>query len=236
MTDIPRLTDSGRDMVEEHDEFTSREEVRSLRDDLEAHVEYDPVPEANIDVDALNEAIERATTVFNPDIDTQRSAMDSVLSPLVHQYYEIPPRVAGQIGVWQYLALVEFPDYVVTRWLGHGDLKEKLLGEQNDLYSNQMARLWWGAHLTYDREADHYYGTHKMFNKQRIANYVLDSEFNRCRPAVLAFVGKLHSESGTTIGTVGRRFNQSLSTYQMDSRSRQDFEDQLDRILDFVTT
>ncbi|MFC7233397.1 DUF6339 family protein [Saliphagus sp. GCM10025308] len=235
MTDIPRLTDAGRDMVEEHDEFTSRDEVLALRTDLEDHVEYESVPEASTDIDSLEEAIERATTVFDPNIDTQRSAMDSVLAPLVHQYYKIPPRVAGQIGVWQYLTLVEFPDYVVIRWLGHGDLKEKLLGEQSDLYSNQMARLWWGAHLTYDPATDHYYGTHKMYNKQRVANYVLDSEFNRCRPAALAFVDTLHSESGTTISAVGRRFNQSLSTYQMDSRSREDFEDQLDRILEFVS-
>jgi len=52
---------------------------------------------------------------------------------------------------------------------------------------------------------------------------------------VLAFVGTLHSESTTIVTSVGRQFNQSLSTYQMDIRSRDDFEDQLERILKFVS-
>lgn len=235
MTDIPRLTNAGRDLVEEHDEFQSRAEVLSLSSDLESYVHHEPIDGASTDLDALRDAIERATAAFDTDTATERSAMDSMLAPLVHQYYDIPPRIAGQIGVWQYLTLVEFPEYVVTRWLGHGGLKEKLLGEQKDLYSNQFARLWWGAHLTYDDDEDHYFGVHKLFNKQRLANYVLDSEFRRCRPATLAFVEVLHSESGSTIDDVGSRFNQSLSTYQMEARTRQQFETQLGNILDFVS-
>lgn len=234
MTDIRYLTDAGRDLVEEHDEFESRNEVLSLSSDLETYVDDVTVDDASTDLDALGEAIERATAVFDTDIDTERSAMDSMLAPLVHQYYDIPRRTAGQIGVWQYLTLVEFPEYIVTRWLGYGGLKEKLLGEQKDLYSNQFARLWWGAHLTYDETKEHYFGAHKLFNKQRLANYVLDSEFRRCRPATLAFVSVLHSESGS-IDDVGRRFNQSLSTYQMEARSRQQLEKQLENILNFVS-
>lgn len=235
MTNIKYLTDSGRDLVEEHDEFESRDEVLSLSNELESYVNEVPVEDASINLDALKGAIERAVTVFDTDTDTERSAMDSMLAPLVHEYYEIPPRIAGQIGVWQYLTLIEFPGYVVTRWLGHGGLKEKLLGEQKDLYSNQFARLWWGAHLTYDETEDHYFGAHKLFNKQRLANYVLDSEFRRCRPATIAFVNVLHSESGSTIDDVGTRFNQSLSTYQMEARTRPQFESQLKNILNFVS-
>jgi len=235
MTEIKYLTDAGRDLVEEHDEFESRDEVLSLSSDLESHVDSVTIDEANTDLDALEEAIERATAIFDTDTATERSAMDSMLAPLVHEYYDVPPRMAGQIGVWQYLTLVKFPEYVVTRWLGHGGLKEKLLGEQKDLYSNQFARLWWGAHLTYDETEDNYFGAHKLFNKQRLANYVLDSEFRRCRPATLAFVNVLRSESGSTIDNVGTRFNQSLSTYQMEARSRQEFETQLENILSFVS-
>ena len=235
MTEINYLTDAGRDLVEEHDEFESRDEVLSLSSDLESYVDDVSVDDATIDLDALEEAIARATAVFDTDTATERSAMDSMLAPFVHEYYEVPPRIAGQIGVWQYLTLVEFPEYVVARWLGHGGLKEKLLGEQKDLYSNQFARLWWGAYLTYDDDEDHYFGAHKLFNKQRLANYVLDSEFRRCRPATLAFVEVLHSESGSTIDDVGSRFNQSLSTYQMDVRTQHQFETQLDNILNFVS-
>jgi len=235
MTDIPRLTDAGRDLVEEHDEFQSRDEVLSLSSDLESYVHHVSVNDASTDLDALREAIERATAAFDTETATERSAMDSMLAPFVHRYYDIPPRIAGQIGVWQYLTLVEFPDYLVTRWLGHGGLKEKLLGEQKDLYSNQFARLWWGAHLTYDDDENHYFGAHKLFNKQRLANYVLDSEFRRCRPATLAFVEVLNAESGSTIDDVGSRFNQSLSTYQMEARTQRQFETQLENILSYVS-
>ena len=235
MTDIKYLTDAGRDLVEEHEEFESRAEVLSLSSDLESHVDVVSVKDASIDLDKLEEVIDRATTAFDTDKATERSAMDSMLAPLVHENYTVPPRIAGQIGVWQYLTLVKFPEYVVTRWLGHGDLKEKLLGEQKDLYSNQFARLWWGAHLTYDEEEHHYFGAHKLFNKQRVANYLLDSEFRRCRPAAIAFVNVVHSESGTTISDVGKRFNQSLSTYQMDTRTQEQFETHLEKILDFVS-
>lgn len=234
MTQIKYLTDSGRDLVEEHDEFNSLEEVESLSDELESHCDTISVDSVDINLDALEEAIDRATTVFDPDNDTERSAMDSMLAPFVREYYDIPPRIAGRIGVWQYLTLIEFPEYVVTRWLDYGGLKEKLLGEQKDLYSNQFARLWWGAHLTYDPTEDHYYGVHKLFNNQRLANYLLDSAYRRYRPAALAFVEVLHSETSSTIDEVAPRFKQSLSTYQMEARDREQFETQLQNILDYV--
>lgn len=236
MTVIQRLTDEGRDVVESYDVFNDESEVYELSDEVEDHVETIEVEDATIRWEELDNAIERAITVFDSSVETQRSAMDSMLAPLVRQYFDIPPRAAGRIGIWQYLTLIEYPEYVVTRWLGHGDLKEKLLGEQKDLYSNQMARLWWGGHLTYSPEEDHYFGAHKLFNKQRTANYVFDSEFRRHRPATLAFVDVVHSETGETITAVGSRFNQSLSTYQMESRTRDEFTEQVSTILDFVTS
>jgi hypothetical protein len=234
MTQIKYLTDSGRDLVDEHDEFGTREEVESLSEELESHCDTISVDDADINFSALEEAIERATAVFDPDNKTERSAMDSMLAPFVHEYYDIPPRIAGRIGVWQYLTLIEFPEYVVTRWLDYGGVKEKLLGNQKDLYSNQFARLWWGAHLTYDPTDNNYFGAHKLYNKQRLANYVLDSEFRRCRPATLAFVEVLNSETTSTIDDVGSKFNQSLSTYQMEARDRDQFESQLEKILNYV--
>lgn len=236
MTEVPRLTEAGRDVVNRYDEFESGSEVYELRDDLQDYVTHHQIENASINWEALDEAVNKAKTAFNTDINRERSAMDSMLAPLVRQYYDIPLRTAGQIGVWQYLTLIKYPRYVVARWEDHGDLKEKLLGEQNDLYSNQMGRLWWGGQLTYDPEDDHYYRAHKLFNKQRIANYVLDSEFRRCRPATFAFVDQVYNETTTTITEVGRRFNRSLSTYQMESRDEADFNDQLSTIVAYVSS
>jgi hypothetical protein len=233
MATLYRLTDEGRDLVDSYDEFADGSEVLSLSEELEDHVESFDVDDATVQRDELTDAINRAKTAFDTSVDTQRSAMDSMLAPLVHQYVDIPPRTAARIGVWQYFTLVEYPEYVIERWEGYGGLKEKLLGDQRDLYSNQMARLWWGGHLTYNETTDHYFATHQLFAKQRLANYVLDSEFRRCRPATLAFVDELYDASGT-ITDVGRRFNQSLSTYQIEARDRDDFAEQLSTIHDYV--
>lgn len=236
MATLHRLTDEGRDIVDSYDEFANGDEVLALRGDLQNHVESFEIDDATVHQNQLTDAVERAKTAFDTSVSTQRSAMDSMLAPLIHQYFDIPPRAAGRIGVWQYLTLIEYPEYVIERWEGYGGLKEKFLGKQKDLYSNQMARLWWGGHLTYDPNENQYYGAHKLFNKQRLANYVLDSEFRRCRAPTLAFVDELRTATGSTIDDVGSRFNQSLSTYQMEARSQTEFAQQLSTIHEYVTS
>jgi len=234
MTTIHVLADSGQDLVKSHDRFPAEEDSEPPTDELENHLRTLEVDEANIDYDRLNEAIEASMAVFDLGRRRQRTAMDSNLAPIVHQCIDVPPRVAAVPGMWHYLTLLRYPDFITSRWSQDDDLQEKFLGTQKDLYSNHLARLWWGAHLTYDEEEDHYLATHRLFNKQRLVNYVLDSSFRRYRPAAIAFAEELWDESGTNITSIAKRFNNSLSTTQLEARSKDQIRDQLGKIRDHV--
>jgi hypothetical protein len=138
--------------------------------------------------------------------------------------------VASLPGFWQYLSLIEYPDLVTTRWSRDNDFEEKFLGTQKDLYSNYLARLWWAAHLTKNEETGDYFATHRLFTKQRLVNYLLDSSFRRSRPAARAFAVVLANESQSTIDPVGKRFNTSRSVIELDSRSEEEIIEQLEKI------
>ncbi|WP_152024106.1 DUF6339 family protein [Natronomonas moolapensis] len=234
MTTIHILTDSGQDLVKSHDSFPEEEDSQPPTEELENHLRTLEVDEATIDFNRLNEAVNSSMTVFDLGRRRQRTAMDSNLAPIVHQCIDVPPRVAAVPGMWHYLALLRYPEFITSRWSQDDDVQEKFLGTQKDLYSNHLARLWWGAQLTYDKDGDHYFATHRLFNKQRLVNYVLDSSFRRYRPAAIAFAEELWNESGKNITSIAKRFNNSLSTTQLEARSKDEIRGQLTKIRDHV--
>jgi hypothetical protein len=234
MTTIEVLDDSGRDLVKSHSTFPDEEGSEPPTDELKQHVRTVEVDGGTIDHERLESAIEAAIETFHLGRRQQRTAMDSNLAPIVHQCIDVPPRVAAIPGMWHYLTLVQYPDLVTARWSRDDDLQEKFLGTQKDLYSNHLARLWWGAQLTYDPEEAHYLATHRLFNKQRLVNYVLDSSFRRYRPAAIAFAEELWDESGQDITSIAKRFNNSLSTTQLESQTEDEIRDQLKKIREHV--
>lgn len=234
MTEVHELMESGRDLIESHSEFPHTEGAAPPVDPLESHVRTFEVNETELDLDRLDNAVAAARSEFDLGRRQQRTALDSNLAPIVHQCIQIPPRVAAVPGVWQYLALFRYDELITDRWSRDNDIEEKFLGTQKDLYSNYLARLWWGAHLTYDTKSESYLATHRLFNKQRLVNYVLDSSFRRYRPAAIAFANELWNENGEDITTIASRFNDSLSTIQLESRSEAELRHQLRTIKDRV--
>ena len=233
MTKIRELMASGRDLVEEHDEFPQKKGSRPPIDELEAHVRTTDIDGIEFDYDRLDAAVTAAKKEFDVGRQKQRTSMDSNLAPVVHQCIRVPPRIASLPGFWQYLTLFKYSDLVTTRWSRDNDIEEKYLGTQKDLYSNYLARLWWGAELTRDENGT-YYATHRLFNKQRLVNYVLDSSFRRYRPAARAFAQELTDESGEDITEIAKRFNKSLSTIQLEARDEDDIRNQLGKIQNHV--
>lgn len=229
MTEIYVIMESGRDLVKEHDRFPQKEGSAPPTGQLEAHVRTIRVKGAKLDLDNLDSAVSAARDEFDLGRREQRTSMDSNLAPVVHQCIDIPTRVASFPGFWQYLTLFRYPDLITSRWSRKDDIQEKFLGTQKDLYSNHLARLWWGAELTQDEEGN-YYATHRLFNKQRLVNYVLDSSFRRYRPAARAFALELTDEKGEDITQIAKRFNKSLSTIQLESRDEDEIRDQLRKI------
>jgi hypothetical protein len=233
MTEIHELMESGHDLVKEHERFPQEYGSTPPIDELKAHVRTRDADEVDLDFDRLDSAISAAKEEFDLGRREQRTSMDSNLAPIVHQCLDIPIRIAALPGFWQYQTLFRYPELITSRWSRENDTEEKFLGSQKDLYSNHLARLWWGAELTKDADGN-YYATHRLFNKQRLVNYVLDSSFRRYRPAARAFATELTNETGGDITDIAKRFNKSLSTIQLESRDEHELRDQLAKIRDHV--
>ena len=233
MTEIDILMESGRDLVKEHTNFPQEEGSDPPTDALEAHVRSIQIERAELDYDQLDSVVSAAINEFDLGRREQRTNMDSNLAPVVHQCLDISTRVASLPGFWQYLTIFRYPELITARWSRENDIEEKFLGTQKDLYSNHLARLWWGAELTHDEER-RYYATHRLFNKQRLVNYVLDSSFRRYRPAARAFALELTNERGESITQIAKRFNNSLSTIQLEFREEDEIREQLEKIRDHI--
>jgi len=233
MSTLYRLGDQGRERVEENEAFFKGEETfdeKELEDTLE-------VVEGDADFERLDEAVEATMEMFDPDENrTDGSSMEANLAPIVHDCIDIPRRIAADSGVWHYLTVVRYPEYVRYRFDVEKDIEEKFVGSGTNLYENTFERLWWGAELTKREGALGYLSVQKMFTKQRIANYVLDSDFRRYGPAARAFSEEMYRETGEDITATAKQFKKALSTYQLESRSERELHRQVRRIREKITS
>lgn len=232
MTEIFELTEAGRDVVKNHDQFPDEEGSMPPESELRSHLRRHEADDSDmmLDLNSLREAINDSKSLFDHGRRRERTRMDSNLAPIVRETIQVPPRIAALPGFWQYLSLLEYPDLVTTRWSRDDDIQEKFLGTQKDLYSNYLARLWWGAHLTRNEETGDYFATHRLFTKQRLVNYLLDSSFRRSRGAARGFAIVLEDEVNQVIDEVASRFNASRSVIELDARSEEEIIGQLEMI------
>lgn len=233
MSTLYRLGDRGREKVEGNDAFFRGEQTFD-REDFEDTLE---VVEADVDFERLDEAVATTMEMFDPgENQTDGSSMDANLAPIVHECIDIPRRTAADSGVWHYLTIVRYPDYVRYRFDVEKDIEEKFVGSGTNLYQNTFERMWWGAELTEGNGALGYLSVQKMFAKQRIANYVLDSDFRRYEPAARAFSDEMYRERGSDITDTAKQFKKALSTYQLESREEGELRQQIRRIREKVTS
>lgn len=232
MSTLYKLTEPGLDRVEGNQEFFQGEQTFE-RADFEPDLE--PV-EGEVDYEKLDRAVETTKEMFDPDENqTDGSSMDANLAPIVRDAIDISPRVAADSGVWHYLTVVKYPEYVRYRFDVEKDIEEKFIGTGTNLYQNTFERLWWGAELTKDEGPLKYIGVQKMFAKQRLANYILDSDFRRYRLASRVFAEEMYKELGKkVIDPTAGRFKKALATYQLESRSESELRDQIQQIRDQV--
>jgi hypothetical protein len=208
------LTEDGRRLV--GDAFL-RGETTIESEALDDFVE--PVPESpTADLKALNESVETVAEDFS-QFDT---AMDGVLARDVHQCLDITRRVAGDPGLWHWLAVDRYPKFVRHRWEYHSEaaMREKFLGAGSDLYSNAIHRLWWIAELT--SQGGDYSLTETIFDNQTMVNKVFDRWFARYQPAVVAVCDELSDEPSRVIDETTRRFNHALTTVQLEGLSEEE--------------
>lgn len=230
--DLRRLTVDGRRLVDEP--FLRGERSRLAESEVEKDLE--PV-DATADLAGLRRDLESVMDSF----DQHDADMDAATAPIVHRRLDTSRRVAGDPGVWHYLTVVEFPDFVRHRWeyTTENAMREKFLGAGTDLYSNALHRLWWIAELTYDETAtgdDRYELTRNVLGRQTLVNRVFDRNFAQYRPAAIAASEELLDASEETIDRVTLRFNRALTTFQLEGLSRDQIHDLLQQIRADVVT
>lgn len=165
-------------------EFVAGEEELT-REDLHPYLQPTNI---HVDLEPLHEKIE--SDVFG-EYEQSDAAIDAEIAETVHRTLDLTRREASKTGLWHYLTVLEFPEFVRYRWRGR-DVREKFLAGGKDIYSNALHRLWWIAEITSD--GDDYTRTDEIFEIQELANDVADRDFARYQPITHACVDELNKE------------------------------------------
>ncbi|MCC9741304.1 DUF6339 family protein [Streptomyces sp. MNU89] len=151
----------------------------------------------------VRELMDEAMRRFGDD---SRTRADAWLAPRLHATIRMTRAEASDTGLWNFLALVVAPDYVVWRHLGKG----KADGEPAEVAARRFsgrhdtqtfARLWWAAELF--RNGDDYRTAEIACGNQDVLNTVLRLDIMDHRPSARAVVRLL--ERGTV--RTGREVN-----------------------------
>ncbi|EJN57551.1 hypothetical protein HSB1_39120 [Halogranum salarium B-1] len=176
------LTAGGRGLVSEaflNDEATLTEE------DLGPYLQHTGI---EVDLTPLTDEIER----IKRDHEANDAKIDQRLAPEIHQALDLSRREASIDGIWHYLTIIEYPEFVHHRWKGTSDIRGKFLDGGTNIYSNALHRLWWIAEITC--EGDDYHRTREIFEMQELANDIADRWFARYQPVTYACVDVLKKE------------------------------------------
>ena len=223
---LRRLSEDGRRLVGE--QFL-RGEVELTQADVSEYVE--PLPSgATADLETLDESFKQVVAE-HPQFDT---AMDGALARDVHECLDVARRTAGDPGLWHWLAVVRYSEFVLHRWQFNSEaaMREKFLGAGSDLYSNAIHRLWWIAELTHD--GDDYSLTDAVLANQTMVNKVFDRWFARYRPAVVAMCDELSDEPSWVIDETTRKFNHALTNIQLEALNEDEARHMIRQIVDDV--
>ncbi|KOV94413.1 hypothetical protein ADL04_24585 [Streptomyces sp. NRRL B-3648] len=148
----------------------------------------------------IRELVEQAMTRFADD----RPASDGWLAPRLHATLRMTRAEAGDRRLWNHLALLVAPDYVVWRWRGNAEIAQssRFSGPH---YTQCFSRLWWVAELF--RNGPDYRPVETACTVQDVLNTTLRLDVIDHRPtaqALLRVFERLFS-SGTSL--LGDRVN-----------------------------
>ena len=188
VTELYRLQSAAHPMVDNRFLAGDRE---FTGDDLRPYLQ--PLGRS-IDLTPIDDRIEE----IRSDDDIRASQIDAALAPTLHRTLDLTRNEAADAGLWHYLCVVRFSDFVHYRWdhvfdpESPGNMEEKFLKAGTDAYSNALHRIWWGAELTYeegesgDIEDRDYSRTKRVLGFQELANDILDHDFARYTPVTHA--------------------------------------------------
>ena len=196
-----------------------------------------PIEDASArwDAEPIREIIEEAMRRFEP---TRRERSDAWLAPRLHATLRLTRNEAAESGLWNFLALVLAPDYVIWRWGARGRAEEEA-GEPAAVQSSRFdgahyvqafARLWWAAELF--RDGEDYLPVETAFVYQDMFGSPLRLDVIDHRPVALAFVRVLEeaiasgaARPGDMINALSRTVNTTASTLMYEVLAPDDLPD-----------
>ncbi|WP_406477368.1 DUF6339 family protein [Streptomyces sp. NBC_01615] len=166
--------------------------------------------------DLVEEAMRRA------DRDSTRTRADAWLAPRLHATLRMTRVEAAESGLWNFLALVVAPDYVVWRHLG----QKSSLGKPAVVapgrftgvhYTQAFARLWWAAELF--RDGEDYGPAEVACGNQDVLHTLLRLDVIDHRPAARAAVRLIEQgtvRTGRDVNALASAINAAGSTLLYD--------------------
>ncbi len=160
-----------------------------------ANLQSHEVPiSAAVDVDALRQVIaegmkRRASGALKTPFE-----YDGWLAPRVHYCLRLTNRQASLPELWLRLSLVEFADYVRSRWADSAGVvnRYRYTGEPQFLRRNALSRLWWAAENA--RNGEDYRPVVFSLSSAGVDQYVFDLRYSHYRPAVIALLDALQQK------------------------------------------
>ncbi|MFE9400276.1 DUF6339 family protein [Streptomyces sp. NPDC006530] len=149
----------------------------------------------------------------------ERAAADAWLAPRLHATMRMTRREAADSGLWNFLAMVVAPDYVLWRHKGVTQEGERATADRfvGLHYKQTFARLWWAAEMF--RDGDDYRPAVSACGNQDVLNTVLRFDIIDHRPAARAVVTLLDRglvRTGRDVNGLGRAVNAAGSTLVYD--------------------
>jgi Family of unknown function (DUF6339) len=139
--------------------------------------------------------------------ESRRALSDTWIGPRLHSVLRLTRREAALRGIWRYLAIEAFSDYVRWRWTrekNNGDLEppalDRFVGPD---YKHALGRLWWMAEVF--RNGSDYGPASRALSIQDIANNLFRMDIAHHRPTALGCVDVLIPSDGPAL--TGREAN-----------------------------
>ncbi|MER5381435.1 DUF6339 family protein [Streptomyces sp. NPDC002688] len=172
-------------------------------------------PAARWRVAPVRDLLDEARRRYEDD----RASADGWLAPRLHATMRMTRREAANSGLWNFLALVVAPDYVLWRHKGVTKEGERATADRfvGVHYKQAFARLWWAAEMF--RDGDDYGPVVSACSVQDVLNTVLRYEIIDHRPTARAVVSLLESgvvRTGRDVNGLGTAINAAGSTLLYD--------------------
>jgi len=148
-------------------------------------------------------------------------ASDRWLAPRLHAALRLTRDEAADRGLWAWLGIELFPDYIRWRFRGRrgadgeepgGPPAKRFIGNERD---HGLARLWWGAELF--RDGSDYGPVERAFVMQDVPNTWLILNAIHHRAAAQAALRILPSLNSKQINRLSTALDHVLTTIQLDA-------------------